>query len=94
VLGELSDQGASLVMGNAWNVHCALDAGMVTNVNQALITICDQYADSKTRSEEVNGMVQAYAGSSRYGQYAFVPAGLKVATVSEFLRARFSLDAE
>ena len=82
---------ACLHMGKAWVVPRNLDSTMLTRLNEALISICDRYVYSKTRSDEVNELVQSLAGTCVYGENAFMPVGLKLPTARHFLRMRFGL---
>lgn len=85
---------ACLLMGNAWHVPRTLDSEMLASLTQVLISISDRYVYSKTRSQEVNAVVQKHSGESRYGVNAFVPVGIKLPTAREFLRMHFGLEAE
>lgn len=68
--------------------------GVVDKTNEALISICDRYVYSKSRTDDIRRMVEQYAGTFRYGQNALMPVGLKLPTMRGLLRHRFGLDAE
>jgi hypothetical protein len=85
---------ACLLMGKAWNVARTLEGEMLAHLNEAFISICDKYVYSKTMSDEVNEMVQKYAGTCRYGESAFMPIGLKLPSARAFLRMQFNLGPE
>jgi len=71
-----------------------IDQAMVKEVNEALVSICDRYVYSKTRSDDVRRMVDSFAGMFRYGVNALMPVGLKLPSVAEareHLRQRFGL---
>lgn len=83
---------ACLLMGHAWNVPRSLDKAALDSLNDALITVSDRYVYSKTPSSEIQERVDKYAGTSRYGVNAFMPLGLKMPIVRNFMRAHFGLE--
>ena len=83
---------ACLLMGHAWNVSTTLNQHDLDMLNDALISIADRYAYSRTLSTDIRDSVDKFAGSSRYGVNAFVPLGLKVPPARQFLRTHFGLD--
>lgn len=83
---------ACLLMGSAWNVPASLDKAAADNLNDVLISVSDRYVYSKTLSREIQGRVDQYGGTTRYGVNAFMPLGIKVPLAREFLRTHFGLD--
>ena len=85
---------ACLVMGDAWPVPTNLDTETLATLNETLITVSDRYTYSKTRSEQIQEIVQKSAGICRYGINALMPVGLEMPTASQFLRMHFCGDFE
>jgi hypothetical protein len=87
---------ACLIMGvpAGYSDSNKVDSGTVSKINEALISICDRYVYSKTRSEQTQALVQQYAGAFRYGENSLMPVGIKLPSVRGFLRQRFGLDPE
>lgn len=56
---------------------------IVTEVNEAVISISDRYVYSKTRSDELQKTVDLYGGTFRYGVNALMPVGIKLPSVAE-----------
>lgn len=83
---------ACLLMGNAWNVPQSLDKAATDNLNDVLVSICDRYVYSKTLSRTIQEHVDMYGGDRRYGVNAFMPLGIKLPQVRQFLRTHFGLD--
>jgi hypothetical protein len=71
-----------------------VDGETVAKTNDALISICDRYVYTKTRSDRVHDSVRLYAGSFKYGINALLPIGMKMPKVRDFLLQLFGLDAE
>ncbi|HWY55061.1 MAG TPA: DUF4238 domain-containing protein [Terriglobales bacterium] len=69
-----------------------VEAETVTRTNEALISICDKYVYSKTRSDQVQALTQQYAGAFRYGINSLVPIGMKLPSVRGLLRQWYGLD--
>ncbi len=82
---------ACLLMGAAWQVPRTLDASTFHELCEAMVVICDRYAYSKTRSDQINVLVSGFGGTSRYGVSAFLPIGLKLPTARAILRQMFGL---
>lgn len=61
----------------------SVKAPVVTEINEAMLSISDRYVYSKTLSEEVRKAVDLYGGSIRYGLNALMPVGLKMPSVPE-----------
>ena len=60
-----------------------VNASMVDEINEALISISDRYVYSKTRSETIQKNVDQFGGSIRYGINALMPVGIKLPSVPE-----------
>jgi len=71
-----------------------VDARTVLRINEALISICDRYVYSKSRSDQTQALVQQYAGTFKYGENSLMPVGVKLPSVRGFLRQRFGLDPD
>jgi hypothetical protein len=71
-----------------------VDAETVTMTNEALISICDRFVYSKTRSDQIQALVQQCAGTFKYGENSLMPVGIKLPSVRGFLRRRFGLDPD
>jgi hypothetical protein len=77
------------------NVCLAIGAGgpdsiriepqFVRKLNHTIVELCDRFVYSKTRSDEINTLVQQCANTRRYGENAFLPVGLKVPTAKDFV---------
>jgi hypothetical protein len=52
-----------------------VDKEAVSQVNEAVIRLCNRYVYSKTLSKDIQMMVDRYAGNVRYGINAFLPPG-------------------
>jgi hypothetical protein len=61
----------------------SVTASIVTEVNEAVLSISDRYVYSKTRSEELQKTVDLYGGTFRYGVNALMPVGIKMPSVAE-----------
>jgi hypothetical protein len=87
---------ACLIMGvpPGYAVSNRIDAGTVARINEALISICDRYVYSKTRSDQTQMLVQQYAGTFKYGVNSLMPVGMKLPSMRAFLRQRFGLDPD
>jgi len=71
-----------------------ISPAVVTEVNEAVISISDRYVYAKTRSDEVQKTVDNYGGTFRYGINAFMPVGIKLpstAEAREYMRKSFGL---
>jgi hypothetical protein len=62
-----------------------IEGGLVTNINNAVIELCERYVYSKTPSDEVRKVVDQLANSRKYGVNAFLPLGLNVPTAKDFV---------
>jgi hypothetical protein len=71
-----------------------VDTETVMRTNEALISICDRYVYSKTRSDSTQALVQQYAGTFKYGENSLMPVGIKLPSVRAFLRQKFGLDPD
>jgi hypothetical protein len=69
-----------------------LDKAAADSLNDGLISICDRYVYSKTLSPAIQEHVDKHGGDSRYGVNAFMPLGMKLPQVRQFLRTHFGLD--
>ena len=58
---------ACLIMGvpSGYSDSNKVDGETVTKINEALISICDKYVYSTTRSDQTQALVQQYAGTFR-----------------------------
>jgi hypothetical protein len=81
---------ACLVIGSSGPESITADAGQVAKVNEIVIRLCDRFVYSKTFSMEVRRHVDAYGGTTRYGETAFLL--LMRPTAKEFLRKALGLD--
>jgi hypothetical protein len=72
----------------------AVDVGTVTRTNEALISICDKYVYSKTRSDQTQTLVQQYAGMFKYGENSLMPLGIELPSVRRYLRQMYGLDPD
>jgi hypothetical protein len=71
-----------------------VDVETVVKTNDALISICDRYVYTKTRSERIHESVKLYAGSFKYGINALLPIGMKMPKVRDFLLQLFGLESD
>jgi len=87
---------ACLIMGvpAGYAASNRVDTGTVLRLNEALISICDRYVYSKTRSDQTQTLVQHCAGTFKYGENSLMPVGIKLPTVRAFLRQRFGLEPD
>jgi hypothetical protein len=85
---------ACLAMGVSGPESVTLDKARVVKVNETIIRLCDRFVYSKTLSQEVRKFVDDRAGSAKYGKTAFLPLGLNIPTVKEYMRRVLGLDAE
>lgn len=60
-----------------------VNAPVVNEINEAILSISDRYVYSKTRSETVQKNVDLYGGSIRYGINALMPVGIELPSVAE-----------
>jgi hypothetical protein len=85
---------ACLAMGNtgtdSGTESQTLDASQIAKVNELVIRLCDRFVYSKTFSAEIQKLVDSCAGSTRYGETAFLLPGRP--TVKEFIRKQLGLD--
>lgn len=63
---------ACLVMGSNGPESISVDAGQVAKVNEIVVRACDRSVYSKTLSAEIRQHVDAFAGSTKYGETAFL----------------------
>jgi hypothetical protein len=61
----------------------SVKASIVTEINEAMLSISDRYVYSKTLSEEVRQAVDLYGGTIRYGVNALMPVDVKMPSVAE-----------
>jgi hypothetical protein len=61
----------------------SVSTSVVTEVNEAVLSISDRYVYSRSRSEELQKSVDSYAGSFRYGVNALMPVGIKLPSIAE-----------
>jgi hypothetical protein len=71
-----------------------VEAAQVMKLNELIVRLCDRYVYSRTRSIDVQRIVDESAGSARYGKAAFTRAGLKMPDIKDFMRRHLGLDAE
>jgi hypothetical protein len=74
-----------LAFGASGPESMTIEPELVGEVNRTLIELCEKYAYSKTRSEEIRQMVDQGAHSRKYGVNAFVPLGLQIPTAKDFV---------
>ena len=83
---------ACLAMGVPGSESVVLDTEAVTRVNEVVVQLCDRFVYSKTFSEDIHNLVDELGGNKKYGESAFVPLGIVVPTVKDFLRQYLGLD--
>jgi len=83
---------ACLAMGVPGSESVVLDTEAVTRVNEVVVQLCDRFVYSKTFSEDIHNLVDELGGNKKYGESAFVPLGIVVPTVKNFLRQYLGLD--
>ncbi len=83
-----------LAMGVRGPESVTLDAADVMKVNELVIRLCDRFVYSRTRSEEIRKTVDVCAGAAKYGVTAFMPSGIQMPSVREFIRHYLGLAPE
>lgn len=81
---------ACLAMGTNGPESITVDAGQVAKVNEIVIRACGRFVYSKTFSAEIRQHVDAYGGSTKYGETAFLLPMRPSA--KDFIRKALGLD--
>jgi hypothetical protein len=81
---------ACLSMGQ-WPVPNTLSDATLSELHEAIISICDRYVYSTTRDDEVQKLVANHAGQFRYGINALLPTGVQLPDACQMLRRQFGL---
>ena len=81
---------ACLAMGKS-TVPDTMSKATFLELDETVISTCDRYVYSKTRSDSVQAIVQCHAGEVRYGVNALLPIGVKVPDARQLIRQRFGL---
>lgn len=74
-----------LAMGAQGPESVTIEPGLVRNINNTIIELCERYVYSKTLSEDVRQVVDQLANIRQYGVNAFLPLGLYVPTAKDFV---------
>jgi hypothetical protein len=68
-----------------------LSETMLSELHEAVISICDRYVHSKTHSDEVQTIVATRAGEFRYGVNSLLPTGVTMPDARQLIRQHFGL---
>ncbi len=85
---------ACLAMGAQGSEFRTLTALQLSRVNETIVRLCDRFVYSKTQSDEIKKMVDEHAGATKYGVNAFLPIGLHLPSVREYMRRHIGLPPE